>query len=298
MKVIYLSQLPAHIVQLVCENHAKRLEEAGTYSASEINNFVLDLPNQKIADLQDALDMQEYELIRNLQADPSQTYYLWYDMQDKELYDYMTVPEAKKWLADFWYHYPDEDQTEQDLKQMEADIMASDFAELLDRLEGVAFTLEELTTPKQISRFEYVAYTKKYTQYGFILTENLELSDDYETDSFVLQVYEKDGEQQFDFFAGSDEDYAVYDEADTLFSDEEVKFIYGECLKQADDPKFDATEPYLDWLEYFTVVECEEAFNMTEYLWSHDELPPDIRINTPKIPNTYYHKDGFIHTAD
>ncbi|MGA4519221.1 hypothetical protein ACPA0F_18345 [Solibacillus silvestris] len=125
------------------------MKESGIYTEEEMVKFVLDLPNHKIADLEDALDPEEYALIRALQQDPSQTYYLRYDTLDEEDYEYCTLQEAKDWLSSFWYNNPDDDQSDEDLEQLEREIMASDLAELHDRLGGVAYAIDVIEYDEQ-----------------------------------------------------------------------------------------------------------------------------------------------------
>lgn len=63
MKPYFVDQLPKELIELVKENHRKRIELDGFYTEEEINDFVEDLPNHKIVDLDDALDKDVYELI-------------------------------------------------------------------------------------------------------------------------------------------------------------------------------------------------------------------------------------------
>ncbi|MGA4519222.1 hypothetical protein ACPA0F_18350 [Solibacillus silvestris] len=149
-------------------------------------------------------------------------------------------------------------------------------------------------TKNYFSRLEYVAHVKEYTQYGFITTDYFEVSEDYETDSFVLQI-KNDGNNGFEFFAGSDEDYAVYDEADALFTKDEAHLIHLECQRHAKEGLFGATDLYLEWLKSWLEDECEENFNIHEYLWTYEELPAEVQAVTTQIPDAYYYVDGSVH---
>ena len=56
----------------------------------------------------------------------------------------VTLEQAKEWLIDFWWTNPDEDQTEQDLEQLEQDIRNSDYDELFERLGGIDYAIDEI----------------------------------------------------------------------------------------------------------------------------------------------------------
>ena len=114
LKPIYLSQLPYHAISLAQFNHTIRLIADGCHPIDEINYHVHSLPDQKITDLEDALDLPIYKQLRELQENYTQTYYLWYDLQDRTNYAYFTFNQAKAWLVDFWNEHPDEDMPDEE----------------------------------------------------------------------------------------------------------------------------------------------------------------------------------------
>ena len=67
-----------------------------------------------------------------------------YDLQDRTNTRIVTLEQAKEWLIDFWWTNPDEDQTEQDLEQLEQEIRNSDYDELFERLGGIDYAIDEI----------------------------------------------------------------------------------------------------------------------------------------------------------
>lgn len=147
-KIIYLSDLPQGLVKLAQDNHSMRIANDGIYTEEEIQQFVEDLPNQKIGDLGDALDEAIYDYIHMYakdELDADTTYYALYDLQNQyEDSTLHTFGSARQWLADFWENNPDDDMDDDDIAQLVADILASDLSELGDRLGGVGYYLQEI----------------------------------------------------------------------------------------------------------------------------------------------------------
>lgn len=145
LKPIYLSQLPYHAISAAQVNHAIRLLTDGGHTLQDINYHVHTLPDQKIVDLEDALDLEIYKQLRDLQENYQQTYYLHYDLQDRTNYAYFTLEQAKDWLVDFWNEHPDEDMPDEEhdtwIETIEA---TTDWEILAEYLYGIDFTLEEL----------------------------------------------------------------------------------------------------------------------------------------------------------
>src|SRR5690606_29192653 len=99
MKPIYLCHLSEKIQATAQINHAIRITADGIYSQQEITRYVFDLPSQKIADLEDALDENIYALLR-LAQNTDRPIYKRYDLQDPSDYSFETFDQAKGWLYD------------------------------------------------------------------------------------------------------------------------------------------------------------------------------------------------------
>lgn len=143
-KPIYLSQLSEKIQAMAQINHAIRITADGIYSKEEIERFVFDLPSQKIADLQDALDEEVYALLKMAQS-TVQKIYKRYDLQDPSDYSFETFDDAKDWLYDLWCNNPDEDMSETEHEQWLEEIAHCTDPEILDEyLSGIDYTMEEM----------------------------------------------------------------------------------------------------------------------------------------------------------
>lgn len=72
--------------------------------------------------------------------------YKLYDMLDDENnneFDIVTLEEAKEWLITFWWNNPNEEQTDDDLREFEEEIRAADASQLFEFLGGIAYTIDE-----------------------------------------------------------------------------------------------------------------------------------------------------------
>lgn len=144
---IYLSDLPQNVVKLAQYNHRRRILEDGIYTPEQIEEFTSDIPNQKIVDLEDALDGAIYEYIRAVQLgelNPNETYYDMYDMQDYSDSTLHTLESARVWLADFWNENPDEDMTDDEHEEWISEISSMDADSLIEALSGIDYTMEEI----------------------------------------------------------------------------------------------------------------------------------------------------------
>lgn len=147
MAKIYLSELPDTVIVLAQKNHLARIMADGIYTAHELVDFINDFPNQKIADLDDALDDAILEYIRLYakgEINDTDRYYMLVDEQDERDTSLHTFESAREWLADFWENNPDDDMTDEDIEELANDIRACDLDELDDRLGGVGYYLQEI----------------------------------------------------------------------------------------------------------------------------------------------------------
>lgn len=62
--LIFVSQLTAEEIKMVVDNHRSRLEADGIYSPEEINEFVEQIVDEKILNLEDAIDADIYQQIK------------------------------------------------------------------------------------------------------------------------------------------------------------------------------------------------------------------------------------------
>lgn len=144
MKKVFLCHLSEKIQATAQINHAIRITSDGIYSKEEIERFVFDLPSQKIADLEEALDEEVYALLKMAQ-NTEQPIYKRYDIQDPSDYSFETFDDAKQWLYDFWVNNPDDDMCETEHEQWLEEIAHTTDPEILDEyLSGIDYTLEEM----------------------------------------------------------------------------------------------------------------------------------------------------------
>lgn len=144
MKKVFLCHLSEKIQAMAQINHAIRITSDGIYSQQEITRFVFDLPSQKIADLEEALDEEIYYLLK-LAQNTDQKIYKVSDIQDPSDFWFGTFDDAKEWLYDFWCNNPDEDMEETEHEQWLEEIAHCTDPEILDEyLSGIDYTLEEM----------------------------------------------------------------------------------------------------------------------------------------------------------
>lgn len=144
MKPIYLCHLSEKIQATAQINHAIRITSDGIYSKEEITRFVFDLPSQKIADLQDALDEEVYTLLKMAQS-TDQKIYKRYDIQDPSDYSFETFDQAKEWLYSHWANNPNDDMSDTEHEQWLEEIAHCTDPEILDEyLSGIDYTMEEM----------------------------------------------------------------------------------------------------------------------------------------------------------
>ncbi|WP_341323428.1 hypothetical protein NSQ62_08110 [Solibacillus sp. FSL H8-0523] len=147
MKYTFLKELPQSVVELAQRNHARMVKDTGKYKPLEAMALVQDLPNKKIADLENLLDWSVYHYLHGLQNGTINVpHYIHYDLLDEDGDFYiMTFEEIRDWLYDFWESNPNEDDEEEEqkenLEEIEAIMCPSS---LNDRLGGVGYAMDEI----------------------------------------------------------------------------------------------------------------------------------------------------------
>lgn len=74
---------------------------------------------------------------------------LHYEVLDDENnfeFEIVTLEQAKDWLITFWWNNPNEEQSDDDLRELEDKIRVADSLQLLEYLGGVAYTIDEIST--------------------------------------------------------------------------------------------------------------------------------------------------------
>lgn len=124
----------------------KRLEQESTLGLHERIEYVNDLINEKLDNLEELVPTPLMEYLCNVpQGTPlfGQLYYI-YDLQDFSDQWVATLDEARAWLVDFWNNNPDDEMSDEDHEYMLKEILSANANELDDKLQGIDYGLEEV----------------------------------------------------------------------------------------------------------------------------------------------------------
>lgn len=106
--MIFIESLPSAILNEVKMDYCTRIEATGFYTPEEVKEFMLDLPNQYIKDMDVAIDKMLHDYVTaiadNLTLEQLPKLYKVIDTQDELNFEYHTLRTAKTYLQDSKYH--------------------------------------------------------------------------------------------------------------------------------------------------------------------------------------------------
>lgn len=144
----FIESLPENVLNEVKMDYCTRIEQSKLYTPEEVAEFMLDLPNQYIGDMQVALDPMLFDYITALsngtELKDLPPLYKIIDEQDESNFHFTTFREAKEWLQDFWSFNPDEDMSDDEHDEwIEIIGKTTSLNEFHDMLQGIGYYMEE-----------------------------------------------------------------------------------------------------------------------------------------------------------